>query len=133
MPTPRKPAPRADFGAPIDAFFDKQPPGHRAILVALRALVEEAAPDATSSIKWGMPVYNLDGAMLCALGAHKSHVNLVISGPAEAFDDPNGRLEGESQNGRHLKLRALDELPQEAVRGWLRVAVGLARAKGRAA
>jgi len=29
-------------------------------------------------------------------------------------------LLGEGKTGRHLELRTLDELPREAVRGWLR-------------
>ncbi len=42
---------RADFGAPVEGFFDTQPPALRAILDELRTLVLEAAPDAQSSIK----------------------------------------------------------------------------------
>src|SRR5204863_76300 len=118
-----------DFGAPIDGFFAKQPPHLRAILEALRKLVDDAAPDATSSIKWGMPFYTVDGNMMCALAGFKSHVNLILAGPPGAFADPEGLLEGDAKGGRHLKLRALDELPREAVRGWLRTAVALARKK----
>jgi hypothetical protein len=123
----KKPAPRADFGAPVDAFFAKQPAPLRAILDALRAMVEQAAPEATASIKWGMPFYAINGAMMCALGAHKSHVNLILSGPPGAFADPEGRLSGEGKTGRHLKLTSLEELPREAVGSWLRTAAELAR------
>jgi hypothetical protein len=126
-----KPIPRADFGAPIDGFFRKQPPPLRPILEALRRLVEEAAPDAASSIKWGMPFYNIGPAMVCALGAHRSHVNLILSGPPDAFDDPEGRLSGTAKTGRHLKLTSVDELPRASVRRWLRTAAELARRKGR--
>jgi hypothetical protein len=92
-------------------------------------LVEEAAPTAASSLKWGMPFYTLDGATMCALGAHKAHVNLILSGPPEAFADPGGRLEGDGKTGRHLKLRTVEDLPRAAVRGWLRTAARLARGK----
>ena len=129
-PAPRKPAPRADFGAPIDGFFARQPPQLREILEELRKLVEEAAPQAESSIKWGMPFYTLDGSMMCALGAHKAHVNLILSGPPGAFTDPEGRLQGEGKTGRHLKVASLAQLPRDAVRGWLRAAAELAREKG---
>ena len=115
--------------SPIDGFFTKQPPHLRAILEALRALVDEAAPDAASSIKWGMPFYTVNGAMMCALAGHKSHVNLVLAGPPGTFADPEGRLSGEGKTGRHLKLTSLDELPRDAVRGWLRTAAELTRAK----
>jgi hypothetical protein len=126
----RKPsmaARRADFGAPIGGFFARQPPAQRAILETLRHLVEEAAPEASASIKWGMPVYSIGGTMMCALAGFKSHVNLILSGPKDTFDDPDGLLEGEGKTGRHLKLRMLDELPRETVRRWLRDAAQLAR------
>jgi len=141
FPKTRKPAPgkksargrtaarRSDFGAPIDGFFAKQPPHLRAILEALRKLVEEAAPDATASIKWGVPFYSIGPAMMCALGGHKAHVNLILPGPSGTFADPDGLLEGEATTGRHLKLRTLDDLPLAAVRGWLRTAAQVARKK----
>ena len=121
---------RADFGLPIDGFFAKQPPQLRPILEALRKIVEDVAPDASASIKWGMPFYSVGGAMMCALGGHKSHVNLILAGPPGTFSDPEGRLQGEGKTGRRLTLRTLDELPREAVRGWVRSALQAAHAKG---
>jgi len=124
---PAKLGKRADFGKPIVGFFARQPPALRPILEELRRMVDEAAPDAASSIKWGMPFYTVDGAMMCALGAHKAHVNLILSGPPEAFDDPEGRLSGDGKTGRHLKLTSLADLPRGRVKEWLRAAAGLAR------
>jgi hypothetical protein len=125
------PARRADFGAPTDGFFARQPPHLRAVLETLRQLVEEAAPDATASLKWGMPVYAIGRTMMCALAGFKSHVNLIVSGPPGAFEDPGGLLEGEGRTGRHLKLRSVEELPLESVRGWLRSAAQVARGQAR--
>ena len=123
------PSSRADFGKPIAGFIARQPPHLRAILEELRNLIEQEAPEAQSSLKWGMPFYTLGGAMMCATGAHKSHVNLILSGAPDAFADPEGRLSGEGKTGRHLKLTSVDELPRAAVRGWLRTAAALARAR----
>jgi len=120
---------RPDLGAPIDGFFAKQPPHIRPIVEALRRLVEEAAPDATASIKWGMPFYTIGGETLCALAGFKSHVNLILAGPPGTFTDRDRLLEGEGKTGRHLKVRTLDELPRAAVRVWLRTAVQAARKK----
>lgn len=122
-----KPAARADLGAPIDGFFRKQGPVTRPILEALRLLVEQTVPDATSSLKWGMPFYTIDGNIVCALGGHKAHVNLILSGPPGTYADPDGRLVGDGKTGRHLKLTALDQIPRDAVKGWLRTAADLAR------
>ena len=124
----KKWGPRADLGAPIDGFFAKRPPEQRALLEALRAEVERAAPEAVGAIKWGMPFFTLGGEMMCALAAHKAHVNLILAGPAGTFADPDGLLEGGGKTGKHLKLRSLAELPLPAVRGWLRAAAERARA-----
>ena len=122
-------AKRADLGAPVDGFFARRPPEQRAILEALRAEIERAAPEAVGAIKWGMPFYTLRGEMMCALAGHKSHVNLILAGPPGTYADPEGRLEGEGKTGKHLKLRALAELPRAAVRAWLKTAAATARAK----
>ncbi|MBL8627481.1 MAG: DUF1801 domain-containing protein [Myxococcales bacterium] len=123
----KKPAPRADLGKPIDGFFKRQSAALQPIARALRALIESAAPEARSSIKWGMPFFMIGDSMVCAIGAHKAHVNLILSGPPGTFSDPDGLLSGDGKTGRHLKLTASDTLPTAAVRGWLRTAVARAR------
>jgi hypothetical protein len=133
-PGPSKaPARRADFGAPIDGFFTKQPPHLRVILEALREIVEGALPDATASIKWGLAHFAIGREMVCALAGFKSHVNLIVFGPPGAFVDPDGLLEGEGKGGRHIKLRAIAELPREAARRWVLAAGKAARTKAGAA
>ena len=130
MPATRPhPSPRADFGAPIAGFIRKQPAHLRKILEELRRQVETTVPDVQSSLKWGMPCFTLAGNMMCMLGGHKSHVNLVLVGPADGFADPQGRLAGSSKGGRHLQLSSLDDLPRASVRKWLRTAAAYARSK----
>jgi hypothetical protein len=123
--------PRADYGQPIDGYIAKQPPQFRAILEALRGLIEDAAPDAQSALKWGAPFFTLNGKMMCAMSAHKAHVNLILVAPPNAFKDPDGLLTGAGQGGRHLKLTSLDDLPRTAVRSWLKTAVAAARQAAR--
>ncbi len=125
---PMKFGPRKDLGAPVDGFFARQPPHIRPIVDQLRALISEAAPEAESSIKWGMPFYEIAGNTVCAIGAFKQHVNLILPGPPGTYADPDGRLEGDGKTGKHLKLRSADELAPAAVRGWLETAAARARA-----
>jgi hypothetical protein len=124
----KMPARRADYGAPIDGFFAKQPPHLRAILEKLQRLVGQAAPDATASIKWGMPFFVIEGETMCALAGFRAHVNLILPGPEGTYADPDGLLEGDGKTGRHIKLRSLEELPG-GVSGWLRTAAQNARKK----
>jgi hypothetical protein len=121
-PPPRKPAPRADYGKPIDGFLAKQPPALRAILDALKAVVDDVAPGAEASLKWGMPFYTLGGEMMLAMGAHKAHVNLILPGPPGTYADPDGLLEGEGKTGQHLKITSAGELPRAQVRRWIEAA-----------
>ena len=120
--------PRKDLGAPVDAFFARQPPHLSPILAELRAMIAAAAPSATSTIKWGMPFYSLGGNTLCAVAAFKAHVNLILPGPPGTYADPGGLLEGDGKTGKHLKIRTLAELPGAAIRGWLKTAA--ARGQG---
>lgn len=133
-PAAKKPArhapPRADFGAPVEGFFAAQPPELRVILDALRELIEEAAPEAHASLKWGQPFYTLNSAMMCALGAHAAHVNLILVGGPDAFDDPDNQLLGAGTASRHLRLTSLAELPRERVRKWLAVSARYASNRG---
>jgi hypothetical protein len=128
-PAAKAPARRADLGAPIDGFFAKQPPHLRAILDELRAIVDRAAPDATATMKWGMPFYQIGRAPLCALAGFKAHVNLILPGAPGTYDDPEGLLEGDGTTGKHLKIRSLDDLPRPEVRRWLVAGVRIAREK----
>jgi hypothetical protein len=118
---------RADLGAPVDGFFARQPSSLRPLLDELRRLIEQAAPGATASLKWGMPFFSVADEVMCAVSVHKAHVNLILAGPPGTYADPQGRLEGEGKTGRHLKLRSLDELPRTQVRAWLRTASQRAR------
>jgi hypothetical protein len=121
-------AQRGDLGKPVDGFFAKVKDPLRPVTDELRALVTRVAPDARSSIKWGMPFYEVGGATMCAIAVHKSHVNLILAGPPGSFADPDGLLAGEGKTGRHLKVTSPSDLPREKVRRWLETAADLARA-----
>ncbi|MEJ7732208.1 MAG: DUF1801 domain-containing protein [Polyangiaceae bacterium] len=105
----------------------KQSPERRALLERLRHLVETTAPEAEAALKWGMPMFTIGGRMMCGLGAHKAHVNLILAGRPEMLVDPDKRLEGEGKTGRRLVLRQLSDLPEKAVRIWLKAAADNAR------
>jgi uncharacterized protein YdeI (YjbR/CyaY-like superfamily) len=57
----------------VDACIAQAAPFARPILVRLRALVHEACPQATETIKWGMPHFEHRGSILCMMAAFKAH------------------------------------------------------------
>ncbi len=89
-------------------------------------MIEAAAPMAKSSLKWGMPFFMIGDAMMCALGGHRVHVNLILPGPPGTYADPNGLLQSDGKSGRRLQLVRGASVPRAQVRRWLRTAVARA-------
>jgi hypothetical protein len=99
----------------VDAVIAVIPEPQRSVVVALRALVREAAPGLQESVKWGKPVYGRGTANLLSLIAHKSHVNLQLFNGA-TLPDPDGLLEGTGKGLRHVKCRSVDDVARPGVR-----------------
>ena len=89
----------------------------------LRTLVDEAAPGATSSIKWAQPVWESNGPFAYVKAFPRS-VNLGFWRGAQ-LDDPDGLLEGGGDRMKHLTIRAADDLRPDAIRTFVRQAVQL--------
>jgi hypothetical protein len=94
----------------------------------LRRLVLSAAPSATESIKWAQPVYE-DSGPFCYFKASRSHITLGFWRGTE-LDDPQGRLEGDGDRMKHLKVRSAGEIEDDVIAGWVRQAVELNRQRG---
>ena len=97
-------------------------------LAALHQLIREAAPDATSSIKWGQPVYELYGPF-AYIKAFKSHVNFGFWRGAELLD-PKGFFKGTGSRMRHVELRSLTDIDAPVLQSMVRTAVAMNHAKG---
>ena len=78
----------------------------------MRRIVKDSAPDATESIKWGMPVFEHNG-LLCYIGSMKRHVNFGFY-LGSHLPDPDGLLEGTGKTLRHVKVRAVEGVRKEA-------------------
>lgn len=94
----------------------------------LRQVILSAAPSATESIKWGQPVYE-DGGPVCYFKVATSHITFGFWRGTE-IDDPEGRLEGDGDRMKHIKLRSPDDLADDAIADWVRQAVELNRQQG---
>jgi hypothetical protein len=94
----------------------------------LRRLVREAAPEATESIKWAQPVYEVNGPV-CYLRAFKHHVNLGFWRGAE-LPDPHGVIRSGGEKMGHVRLTGPDDVRPEAIRELVRAAVRLNLTRG---
>jgi len=105
----------------VAGYFAQQPADKRALLEKLRALVAKGAPDATPTIKWGVPVYQRNGRNLCALAAFKDHVAINFFVPPSVLADPGKKLEGGKTN-RLLKVRSAGDIDAATITRWLKAA-----------
>ncbi|HEV8536040.1 MAG TPA: DUF1801 domain-containing protein [Candidatus Limnocylindria bacterium] len=117
----KKPAPSGRKDA-ADAYLAQQSPEQRALLEKLRALVVKGVPDATASIKWGVPFYQRNGKNICALASFKEHVGINFFAPPEALVDPKRRLEGSGKGNRMLKVRTATDIDSASILRWLKAA-----------
>jgi hypothetical protein len=115
-------------GVSVDAYVAGLGDWRGDIVSALRMLIREAAPDATESIKWGQPVYELNGPF-SYMKAFKSHVNFGFWRGAEMVD-PKGFLKGTGNRMRHVELRSLADIDAPILQSMVRTAIALNHAKG---
>lgn len=90
----------------ITAYIAKAAPFAQPILEHVRTLVHAAVPEATETIKWGMPFFEHQRRPLAMMAAFKGHAGFGI------FDgSPMGKGEGMGQFG---KLTSVADLPEAA-------------------
>ena len=95
---------------------------------ALRATVLTAEPTARESVKWGQPVFDVNGPVV-ALKSHAQHVTLTFWRGA-ALADPTGILEGDGDRMRHARFASADGIPTDALEALVRAAASLNRELG---
>src|SRR4051812_3549391 len=111
--------------ARVDAYIGKSAPFAKPILQHIRALVHQACPDATETIKWGMPFFEYKG-IICNMAAFKNHCSLGffkagLMKSASELEANNGEAMG------HLgKITSLQDLPSDEILvGYIKEAASL--------
>jgi hypothetical protein len=96
----------ASHDARVDAYIAKSAAFAQPILEQIRAVVHAACPAVEESIKWGMPSFIYQGAILCGMAAFKQHASLHFWHHKEIF----GATESEGM-GQFGKLGSVRDLP----------------------
>jgi hypothetical protein len=112
----------------VEAYILSLEPWQAEIARKLRALIKEAAPEASESIKWAQPVYELEGPF-AYIKAFKNAVNFGFWRGAE-LEDPQGVLQGTGEKMRHVKLGKADPVDAKLLARFVHQAVELNRQKG---
>ena len=72
----------------IDDYIAGFPPQTRRALEELRALIKASAPDATETISYAIPTFDLNGRHLVHFAAFKRHIGFYpTGGGVEAFEE----------------------------------------------
>ncbi|MRS12856.1 MAG: hypothetical protein EG823_07265 [Actinobacteria bacterium] len=73
----------------IDEYIAEFPPGVQAVLEEMRSLIREVAPDATETISYAIPTFDLGGKHLVHFAGYERHVGLypAPTGMAAFADD----------------------------------------------
>ena len=108
--------------ASIDAYLKEQPAEKRALLEKLRTIADSALPDADISIKWGVPMYQMNGRNVCALASFKDFVAINIFASPAKLVDPGKKLEGAGKTSRMLKVRTAKDIDAASLKRWLKAA-----------
>ena len=102
--------------ARIDAYIAKSADFAKPILHHLRKLIHKACPDASETIKWGMPFFEASGSILCNIAAFKEHCSFGIWN-APLLKDPEGILQVKDRNamGHFDRITSVKDLPADKV------------------
>ena len=100
----------------IEAFLQYRPAHLQEIVLELRNLIAEAAPDAVEVIRWGGLSYFHEGrggivsAGIAQIGIHEDHVELAFIHGA-FIADPHHLLVGNQKAKRYLRIDSYDSAP----------------------
>jgi len=93
------------------------------LLVRLRKLILDAAPDVTEEWKWNTAVWSSNG-MICAAGAFKDHVKLNFFKGA-SLKDPKRLFNAglDAKTTRAIDFTLVDKIDESALKALIREAV----------
>ncbi len=108
----------------VDEYIaEKIRPEQKPIVERLRALMRECAPNATELITYGIIAWR-GKKMLAVISPTKKDITFAFSQGA-AMEDKYGLLTGVGHVSKHVKIKDVDSLPEEAIRYYIAQALAL--------
>lgn len=103
-------------------YIAQQVPEQRPLLEKLDAIVTKTLPKATAALKWGIPVYQVNGKNVCALASFKESAAINFFASPDLLSDPKKKLEGAGKTQRMLKVRTASDIDAASIARWLKAA-----------
>ena len=115
-------------GKTVDEYVRGLTGWRKAVVTRLRNVVLASAPEATESIKWGQPVYEVNGPF-CYVRAFANSVNFGFwRGATLADAEPRMKCGGKLMG--HIRLTGPDDVDERAFGALVRKAVALNEKEG---
>ncbi len=112
----------------IDEYIAGFPAKTQKMLEELRAIIREAAPDATETISYAMPTFDLNGRHLVHFAGFKNHIGLYPTpSGTEAFKE---ELKPYKSGKGSVQLPVSEQLPKDLIRRIVKFRVKENAAKG---
>ena len=109
--------------ASFDLYLADQPAGHQRLIRALRRFVRGVAPALQESVKWGNGCWLLGKAPVAYVYAGEPDYVQFGFLRGSSLADPKGLLHGNGQYVRHIKVRTLADIDEDAFSALLRQAM----------
>jgi len=106
----------------VDSYIKKLDSPIKEIVIELRAVVSRSSENLQEAIKWNVPTYAIN-SNICAIMAHKRHVNLQIFLGAH-IEDAN-LMVGTGKDMRHIKYEKKEDIDCEQIGNILSQAIAL--------
>ncbi|MDV3278363.1 MAG: DUF1801 domain-containing protein [Nitrososphaerales archaeon] len=106
----------------VDEMLKGVDPKLRALTQALRGTIKRALPSAVEQVKWGNPVYTVNGKNVACIMHYSDHVNLGFFMGAKL---KSKKLEGTGKGLRHLKVRSKADMDEKEFGRLLKEAAAL--------
>jgi hypothetical protein len=109
----------------VETFLQHTPTPLQEIVLELRNIIAQVAPDAAETVRWKGLSYFHEGrggivsAGICQIGIHEDHVRLAFIHGA-FLPDPRHLLMGDRKAKRYLRIDSYESAPWEACRELIR-------------
>ena len=102
----------------VDDFVEtKVLPEFHPVVAKIRALMKECAPGAQEIVSYGIPAYKAK-RILAVISPTQKDITFAFSRGAE-FEDKYGLLQGVGKVSKHVKLKNLAAVNEEALRYYI--------------
>jgi uncharacterized protein YdhG (YjbR/CyaY superfamily) len=106
--------PNRSVATTIDEYLSEFDPDTRVLLERVRALIREVAPEATETMSYAIPTFDLLGTHLVHFAGFKNHIGFYPTGSGiEAFAS---ELDGYKHSRGSVQFPKSEPLPEDLIR-----------------